>query len=1036
VVRIGDKIGNYQVVRSLGSGAMGAVYEGVHEHIQSRVAIKVLHANYAQSEDIRHRFFQEAYTANRVNHAGVVSVFDHGEADDVAYLIMELLSGESLQARVRRGGKLIDRPAALRLMRQLASVCEAAHAKAIVHRDLKPENVMVVADPFTFGGERVKVLDFGIAKLLDQVRAPGQAAKQSVGLFGTPMFMAPEAWEGAQSVDAAADIYSLGVILFEVFTGRSPFEDAGDNIARWQEIHRTVVPPALRALDGSIPESLSDLTARMLHKDRQQRPSAAAVARELEQLVGANLRFRAGGFVRDGEFYVRRPADDELFAALQSQRDCQVLGARQSGKTSLRVRTEHRLATLRDPLRKQGVLCATLDLLALCRDGLRPDGFYFEVLRSLHRGLLLGGFPGDFWQEHAEKPPAQRFTTFLTALPGQLTQPAVLFLDHVEALRRVPGVAGELYLALRALQEHSAQAAPESRVNFCLLGLLPLEELVPPREGKLSGRQQVLITQTIVLSDLTRPEADALLPGLHALGEASRSALSQVFSWTAGHPYFAQRLCEHLASRPLADGAVQNLAEAAVEDVLVAHQRGEEAALLHADRLLSRSDADSIGARRLYGRLLGGQTVAADPEDPAQRVLSDSGAACVRDGQLQVRNLIFKRALDAAWLGERDSVRPITAPLAAWQEHNQGERYLLGGVALQAVLAWADGRTDLSVPEQRLIAASLRHERAGQTRKIIYLSSGFAVVLALLGVSGFSLYNAQVANRKVQAKQVELINAIATANLARNEAIAARNEIDLARKKTQQALDAAAGALRAQVRAMHAQEKAQSFAVAQRGVAAEAKRQALEALTAADIAASEAQTANVKADRAAWQIEQTVQSAAEQQQKLRDRLAACDASRIQLDQKIQELTQRAGALQQQLAAGASTPPAREPSRDSPPEASPRPAPPSAVPAPGSEKEPPAGEPAGASPGAKEPPRDAPKEPPREPAAPAAPAPAPAPAPAKEQTREAVKEPPPREVARDPARDVAKDREPTATRQSLLPRDRDEQTRYVAPDDAL
>jgi hypothetical protein len=1017
VVRIGDKIGNYQVIRSLGSGAMGAVYEGVHEHIQSHVAIKVLHANYAQSEDIRRRFFQEAYTANRVNHAGVVSVFDHGEADEVAYLIMELLSGESLQARVRRGGKLIDRPAALRLMRQLASVCEAAHQKSIVHRDLKPENVMVVADPFTFGGERVKVLDFGIAKLLDQVREPGQAAKQSVGLFGTPMFMAPEAWEGAQAVDAAADIYSLGVILFEVFTGRSPFEDAGDNIARWQEIHRTVVPPALRTLDGSIPEALSDLTARMLHKDRQQRPTAATVARELEQLVGANLRFRAGGFVRDGEFYVRRAADEELFAALQGQKDCQVLGARQSGKTSLRVRTEHRLAMLRDPLRKQGVLCATLDLLALCRDGLRPDGFYFEVLRSLHRGLQLAGFPGDFWQEHADKPPAQRFTTFLTALPGQLTQPAVIFLDHVEALRRLPGAAGELYLALRALQEKSAQATPAGCVNFCLLGLLPLEELVPPREGKLSGRQHVLITQSITLADLSRPEADALLPGLHALGEASRSVLSQVYSWTAGHPYFAQRLCEHLASRPLADGSVQNLVEAAVQDVLVAHQRGEEAALLHADRLLSRSDADSISARRLYGRLLGGQTVAADPEDPAQRVLNDSGAACVREGQLQVRNLIFKRALDAAWLGERDSVRPIAAPLLAWQEHNQGERYLLSGVALQAVLAWADGRTDLSVPEQRLIAASLRHERAGQTRKIVYLSSGFAVLLALLGVSGFSLYNAQVANRKVQAKQVELINAIAAANLARNEAIAARNEIDVARKKTQQALDAAAGALRAQVRAMHAQEKAQSVAVAQRGVAAEAKRQALEALTAADIAAAEAQTANVKADRAAWQVEQTVQSAAAQQQQLRERLASCDARGAQLDQKIQELTQRLGTLQQQLAAGAPATPTREPGREAAPEAAPRPAPP-----PTADKEP-ASEAAGAAPAAKEPPREGPKEPARDPAPSKEPARDPAKEPPHDPAKDAPKEPardPAKDPAKDPAHEPAKDREPAPSRQVVGP----------------
>src|SRR5262249_10224061 len=157
--------------------------------------------------------------------------------------------------------------------------------------------------------------------------------------------------------------------------------------------------------------------------------------------------------------------------------------------------------------------------------------------------------------------------------------------------------------------------------------------------------------------------------------------------------------------------------------------------------------------------------------------------------------------------------RPIAAPLQAWHEHQHATRYLLAGVALQAVLAWAEGRTDLTAPEQRYVAESLRRERRKQRRRIIYLSSGVAVLVALLGVSGFSLYQAELASRAVRAKQRELLDAIATANLARNEAVSARNEIDAARKKTQQALDAAAAALRAQVRALQAQERAQSVAV-------------------------------------------------------------------------------------------------------------------------------------------------------------------------------------------------------------------------------
>ena len=135
MVQVGDRIGNYQVIRSLGSGAMGTVYEAQHEQIKSRVAIKILHPHFAQHSSLRGRFFQEAYTANRVNHPGVVTVFDHGQVGDSAYIIMEYLAGETLHARMRRGGKRLEQNTALRLLRQIAWICSAAHQKSIVHRD-------------------------------------------------------------------------------------------------------------------------------------------------------------------------------------------------------------------------------------------------------------------------------------------------------------------------------------------------------------------------------------------------------------------------------------------------------------------------------------------------------------------------------------------------------------------------------------------------------------------------------------------------------------------------------------------------------------------------------------------------------------------------------------------------------------------------------------------------------------------------------------------------------------------------------------
>src|SRR5262249_17204532 len=294
--------------------------EAEHEAIRSRAAIKILHAQYSENPEVRARFFNEALATNLVQHPGIVSIFEHGQLDSgAAYIIMEYLKGESLRARIdtlvrSRAGEGIarpghgvpgpngthptplDRPAALRLMRQLSSAMAAAHSKRIVHRDLKPENIMIVKDPFTLGGERVKVLDFGIAKVL----GPDGARLRTGGLLGTPAYMAPEAWAGASTVDAKADVYALGIILFEALTAHLPFEDAGNNVMKWQHMHETVLPLSLRAVDPSVPEALDALVGRLLAKRPHDRPAMAEVAAELEQLVGLNLRFRAGGFVRAG----------------------------------------------------------------------------------------------------------------------------------------------------------------------------------------------------------------------------------------------------------------------------------------------------------------------------------------------------------------------------------------------------------------------------------------------------------------------------------------------------------------------------------------------------------------------------------------------------------------------------------------------------------------------------------------------------------------------------------------------------------------
>ena len=160
---VGHYIGNYRVIRQLGVGGMGVVYEAMRDDIGVRAAIKLLRPEYAQNAEIAARFFNEARAANMIHHPGIVRVFDYGQIPSgAAYLAMEFLEGESLRQRLEREERLSEVDT-MRLGRQVASALAAAHEKQIVHRDLKPENVMLVPDAETPGGERAKILDFGIA---------------------------------------------------------------------------------------------------------------------------------------------------------------------------------------------------------------------------------------------------------------------------------------------------------------------------------------------------------------------------------------------------------------------------------------------------------------------------------------------------------------------------------------------------------------------------------------------------------------------------------------------------------------------------------------------------------------------------------------------------------------------------------------------------------------------------------------------------------------------------------------------------------
>ena len=291
---IGQSVGKYKITRVIGVGGMGSVFEAQHDTLNQRVAIKVMHPKLMADQDSVRRFLNEAKTTSLVHHVGLVRVFDYGQlADNSAYMMMEFLEGESLRARLARVEKL-GVADALRVTRQIAAALAAAHDKNVVHRDLKPENVLMVPDPETPSGERAKVLDFGIAKVMEPEN--GQVLKTTTGaIIGTPTYMSPEQCRGIGQTSDRSDVYSLGCMLYQMLSGRPPFQGdgSGDLIAK----HIVEKPQQLRELVPNVGPEIETLVHNMLEKKPEQRPSMRQVLQSLEQLGQLSTASGAGAVV-------------------------------------------------------------------------------------------------------------------------------------------------------------------------------------------------------------------------------------------------------------------------------------------------------------------------------------------------------------------------------------------------------------------------------------------------------------------------------------------------------------------------------------------------------------------------------------------------------------------------------------------------------------------------------------------------------------------------------------------------------------------
>jgi len=282
---LGTLIGKYTVTREIGRGGFGVVYEVVQQTIGHRAAAKLLSP--ALATDPKHlkyveRFIDEARAVNLINHPGVIKIFDLGELPDhTQYILMEYLDGETLQARIDKyqsEGRRMSPRKIFQLVSQLAGVLSQAHDRSVIHRDLKPENVFLIGDPDVEGKERCKLLDFGLARFLDSPER-----RTSAGMtLGTPIYMAPEQCMGLDTVDGRADVYSLGILLYQLLAGTPPFVGELGAVMR---AHCAAAPPPLALRASNISVKAADFVMSLLIKDGLVRMPMRQAERLMTELL-------------------------------------------------------------------------------------------------------------------------------------------------------------------------------------------------------------------------------------------------------------------------------------------------------------------------------------------------------------------------------------------------------------------------------------------------------------------------------------------------------------------------------------------------------------------------------------------------------------------------------------------------------------------------------------------------------------------------------------------------------------------------------
>ncbi len=281
--------GEYRIVERIGSGGMGSVYKAEQPSMNRFVALKVLHARYLSRDDLVSRFRREARAMSQLSHPNTARVYKYGQLDDGScFFVMEYMEGRNLVQTLKAEGPM-DPDRCIGIMAQVCGALEEAHGAGIIHRDLKPENVFLTNQGGTV--DFPKVLDFGLAKVTE--RQMGYMSlmnlTQQGTVFGTPEFMSPEQALGA-TLDRRSDIYSLGLIMYEMLTGKLPFDAKGKREIMTAQVQTAPIPLSERLPRRSFPARLEGVIAKALAKNPADRfPTAAALAEALQSCLSTSL---------------------------------------------------------------------------------------------------------------------------------------------------------------------------------------------------------------------------------------------------------------------------------------------------------------------------------------------------------------------------------------------------------------------------------------------------------------------------------------------------------------------------------------------------------------------------------------------------------------------------------------------------------------------------------------------------------------------------------------------------------------------------